>query len=85
VPNEADSERRSMNMRQMMDWAVRQPEYATLPEDGDARKAKGDILNQIAKKYRNAADNLFLETPDGKLLRKRSILLQLKAQNTGAQ
>lgn len=85
MPNEADPERRSMTMREFMDWTVRQPEYSALPEDGDARRAKGDILNQVVRKYRIVADNLFLETPDGKLLRKRSILLQLKAQNTGAR
>lgn len=85
VPNDADPARTSMTMRQFLDWTVRQPEYAALPEDGDAKKAKGDILNQVVKKYRTAADNLFMESDDGKLLRKRSILLQLKAQNTGAQ
>lgn len=85
VPNDADDQRRSMTMREFMDWTVKQPEYAQLPEDGNARMAKGDILNQVVRKYRIAADNIFLDTEDGKLLRKRSIMLQLKAQNTGAQ
>lgn len=83
VPNDADPERRSMNMREFLDWTVKQPEYALLPEDGDAKAAKADVLKQVVRKYRTAADNLFLETEDGKLLRKRSILLQMKAQNTG--
>lgn len=83
VPNEADSERRSMNLREYLDWTVKQPAYAMLPEDGDAKKAKGDILKEVVRKYRIAADNLFME--DEPLLRKHSITQQIKAQNTGVQ
>lgn len=85
VPNDADPERRYMTMKEMMDWAVRQEGYAKMPDDRDAKGSKGDILNDIARKYREAAINIFFEQPENKLLRKRSISEKIKAQNTGVQ
>ncbi len=86
VVNEADPERRRMNMKQALDWFVKQPEYAALPDDADATGSKGDMLRSIANKYRDAATNLFLmEDKDGPALTRRSIELKLRAQNTGAR
>lgn len=86
VVNEADPQRRRMNMKQALDWFVKQPEYAALPDDADAQGSKGDMLRSIAGKYRDAATNLFLsEDKDGPALTRRSIELKLRAQNTGAR
>lgn len=86
VPNDADPERRSMNMKQALDWIVKQPEYAKLPDDMDAKGSKGDILRSYADKYRDAATNIFFaDHKDGPALLRRSIELKLKAQNTGAR
>lgn len=86
VTNDADPERRRMNMKQALDWFVKQPEYATLPEDPDAQGSKGDMLRSFSGKYRDAAINLFfMEHKDGPALMRRSVELRLKAQNTGAQ
>jgi len=86
VTNDADPQRRRMNMKQALDWLVKQPEYAKLPDDPDAQGAKGDMLRSMSGKYRNAAVNLFFsEHKDGPALLRRSIELKLKAQNTGAR
>jgi hypothetical protein len=86
VTNDADPQRRRMNMKQALDWLVKEPEYAKLPDDPDAKGAKGDILRSMQGKYRDAAISLFLsEHKDGQALMRRSIELKLKAQNTGAQ
>jgi hypothetical protein len=85
VPNDADPDRREMNMKEYMDWVVRQEAYARLPDDANAKGAKADILREISSKYRDAAVNIFFAQPENKLLKKRSILLKSKAQNTGVQ
>ena len=86
VTNDADPQRRRMNMKEALDWFVKQPEYAKLPDDGDATGSKGDMLRSLSNKYRDAAVNLFFsEHKDGAALMRRSIELKLKAQNTGAQ
>lgn len=86
VPNNAHPERKSMNMRQMMDWLVRQPEYAKLPEDMDANGSKGDVLRAVMRDYKSAATNVFFQDhKDGALLLRQSIQLKIEAQNTGAR
>jgi len=86
VPNDSDPQRRSMNLKQALDWLVRQPEYAKLPDDGNANGAKGDFIRRMSDKYRDAATNIFFsDDKDGPALMRRSIELKLKAQNTGVQ
>lgn len=83
APNDADGERRSMTLKEALDWLVKQPEYAKLPEAGEAKGAKADVLRMVVKKYRAYADNLILE--EYPLLFNRSVQLQMEAQQTGAQ
>jgi hypothetical protein len=86
VPNDADPERKSMNMRQYMDWMVRQPEYARLADDADAIGSKGDMLRKVQQKYKAVAVNLFFnENKDGPALFRKSVQMKMQAQNTGVQ
>lgn len=86
VTNEADPQRRRMNLKQTLDWIVKEPTYAKLPEDMDGQGSKGDILRLAQSKYRDAATALFFsEHKDGPALARKSVELRNKANNTGAQ
>lgn len=86
VPNEAHAERKRMNLKETLNWMIKEPEYAMLPEDIDATNAKGDMIRRVYNQYKGAAIELFFQNhPRGQAYYRRSIETKMKAQNTGVQ
>lgn len=86
VPNEADANRKRMNLKQTLNWMIKQPEYASLPDDGDAKGAKGDLIRKVYNDYKGAAVELFFANhPKGQAYFRKSVEMKSKAQNTGVQ
>jgi hypothetical protein len=86
VPNEADPDRKRMNLKETLDWMISQPEYAKLPDDRDATGAKGDMIRKVYNEYKGASIELFFANhPKGQVYFKRSVKMKQKAQNTGVQ
>lgn len=86
VPNDADPDRKRMNLKETLNWMISQPEYAKLPDDRDATGAKGDMIRKVYNEYKGASIELFFANhPKGQAYFKRSVEMKQKAQNTGVQ
>lgn len=86
VPNEAHADRKRMSLKETLNWMIKQPEYAMLPDDGDAKGAKGDLIRKVYNEYKGASIELFFQNhPKGQAYFRKSVEMQQKAQNTGVQ
>ena len=86
VPNGAEGSGKRMTLKETLNWLVKQPEYAKLPDDADADGAKGDMIRKVYSDYKGAATELFLrEHPNGAAYMRKSLENKIKAQNTGVQ
>jgi len=79
--NKVEDPNTGRNMKEYMNHLIKQPEYATAPDDKDAKGSKASILSAVMRKYKQAAEVQFFEIyPE---LERESKLKLIMSQQTG--
>lgn len=97
--NEFHPDRKRMNLKETLDYMIKQEIYAILPDDLDASGTffsekygeiefggKAEMIKYIVRQYKKKATAAFFEYhPKGQAYFRKSVEMKQKAQNTGVQ